>query len=146
MIFHQKWLWNIRSRPNSSTFWVFEPVFKYVWSKSTIFCAQSLNFDQTSKYRPKNSKCGRVSLDLIIHNNFWWNIRTLSKQNSKLIINSKPDRNQSKLTVWTPSGHESTMAKNMISTKVQLKPERFYENIFFPKNQRNNSKDFCPIK
>ena len=32
LIFYQKLLWNIRSRLNSSTFWVFEPVFKYVWS------------------------------------------------------------------------------------------------------------------
>ena len=35
LIFYQKLLWNIRSRLNSSTFWVFEPVFKYVWSKSS---------------------------------------------------------------------------------------------------------------
>ena len=34
LIFYQKVLWNIRSRLNSSTFWVFEPAFKYVWSKS----------------------------------------------------------------------------------------------------------------
>ena len=37
LIFYQKLLWNIRSRLNSSTFWVFEPVFKYVWSKSSFF-------------------------------------------------------------------------------------------------------------
>ena len=28
LTFYQKLLWNIRSRPNSSTFWVFEPVFR----------------------------------------------------------------------------------------------------------------------
>ena len=33
--------------------------------------------------------------------NFWWNIKKISKQNSKLRIHSKPDRNQSKLTVCT---------------------------------------------
>ena len=37
LIFYQKLLWNIRSRLNSSTFWVFELVFKYVWSKSSFF-------------------------------------------------------------------------------------------------------------
>ena len=37
LIFYQKLLWNIRSRLNSSTFWVFEPLFKYVWSKSSFF-------------------------------------------------------------------------------------------------------------
>ena len=36
LIFYQKILWNIRSRLNSSTFWVFEPVFKYIWSKSSF--------------------------------------------------------------------------------------------------------------
>ena len=40
-----------------------------------------------------------LSPDLIFHNNFWWNIKSFSKQNSKLRIHSKPDRNQSKLTV-----------------------------------------------
>ena len=37
LIFYQKLSWNIRSRLNSSTFWVFEPVFRYVWSKSSFF-------------------------------------------------------------------------------------------------------------
>ena len=37
LIFYQKVLWNIRSRLNFSTFWVFEPVFEYVWSKSSFF-------------------------------------------------------------------------------------------------------------
>ena len=36
-IFYQKLLWNIRSRLNSSTFWVFRPVFRYVWSKLKLF-------------------------------------------------------------------------------------------------------------
>ena len=44
----------------------------------------------------KNSKCVKVSLDLIFYNNFWKNIKSFSKQKSKF---SKPDRNQSKLTV-----------------------------------------------
>ena len=33
LIFYQKLLENIRSRLNFSTFWVFEPVFGYIWSK-----------------------------------------------------------------------------------------------------------------
>ena len=48
-----KILWNIRSRPNSSTFWVFEPVFPRVWSKSSIFCTKILFWSDTSKHRPK---------------------------------------------------------------------------------------------
>ena len=37
LIFYQKLLWNIRSRLNSSTFWVFRPVFRYVWSELKLF-------------------------------------------------------------------------------------------------------------
>ena len=37
LIFYQKSLWNIRSRLNSSKFWVFESVFKKFWSKSSFF-------------------------------------------------------------------------------------------------------------
>ena len=43
LIFYQKLLWNIRSRLNSSTFWVFRPVFRYVWSKLNL-CAQKWRF------------------------------------------------------------------------------------------------------
>ena len=50
LIFNKKLIWNIRSRLNSSTLWVFEPVFKYVWSKS------SFRSTKISRYRPKNSK------------------------------------------------------------------------------------------
>ena len=41
LIFYQKLFWNIRSRLNSSTFWLFRPVFRYVWSKLKL-CAQKL--------------------------------------------------------------------------------------------------------
>ena len=41
LIFYQKLLWNIRSRLNSSTFWVFRPVLRYVWSKLKL-CAQKM--------------------------------------------------------------------------------------------------------
>ena len=37
LIFYQKILWNMRSRLNSSTFWVFRPVFRYVCSKMKLF-------------------------------------------------------------------------------------------------------------
>ena len=37
LIFYQKLVWNIRSRLNFSTFWVFEPIFRYVWSKLKLF-------------------------------------------------------------------------------------------------------------
>ena len=43
------------------------------------------------------------NLDLIFHNNFWWSIKRNCKQNSKLRIHTKPDRNQSKLTVCIAS-------------------------------------------
>ena len=42
-----------------------------------------------------------LSLDLIFHNNFWQDIKSFCKQNSKLRIHSRPDRNQSKLSVCT---------------------------------------------
>ena len=47
----------------------------------------------------KTQNVEEISLDLIFHNNFWWNIKSFSKQNTKLRIHSKPDRNQWKLTV-----------------------------------------------
>ena len=47
----------------------------------------------------KTQNVEELSLDLIFYNNFWLNIKSFSKQNSKLRIYSKPDRNQSKLTV-----------------------------------------------
>ena len=34
----------IKSRLNSSTFWVFEPVFTYVWSKLSFFVQKALFF------------------------------------------------------------------------------------------------------
>ena len=43
LIFYQKLLWHIRSRLNSSTFWVFRPVFRYVWSKLKL-CAKRVKF------------------------------------------------------------------------------------------------------
>jgi hypothetical protein len=60
LIFYQKLLWNIRSRLNSSTFWVFEPVFKYIWWKSSFLCTKLQFLSNIFKYRPKNSKCGGV--------------------------------------------------------------------------------------
>ena len=68
--------------------------------KIFIFCAKSFNFDQTYLNTGlKTQNMEELSLDLIFHNNFWWNIKSFSKKNSKLRIHSKPDRNQSKLTV-----------------------------------------------
>ena len=55
LIFYQKLLWNIRSRLNSSTFWVFRSVFK--WS---ILLRKWRFWSNIFKYRLKNSKCGRV--------------------------------------------------------------------------------------
>ena len=58
LIFHQKLLWNIRSRLNSSTFWVFRPVFRYVWSKLKFFAQKMKIF--------KNSKCKSDMYSIII--------------------------------------------------------------------------------
>ena len=56
LIFYQKLLYNIRSRLNFSTFWVFESV-----SKSSFFLFKKLQFwSNISKFSLKNSKCGRV--------------------------------------------------------------------------------------
>ena len=60
LIFYQKSLWNIRSRLNSSTFWVFEPVFRYVWSKLRFLHKKWRFWSNITKYRLKNSKWGRV--------------------------------------------------------------------------------------
>ena len=74
--------------------------------KIFIFCAQSFNFDQTYLNTGlKTQNVEGLSLDLIFHYNFWWNIKSFSKQNSKLRIHSKPDRNQSKLTVLLVTQH-----------------------------------------
>ena len=72
LILYQKLLWNIRSRLDSSTFWDFEPVFEYVWTKCSFFCAQSFNFDQTYLNTGlKTQNVEELSLDLILHNTFW---------------------------------------------------------------------------
>ena len=54
LIFYQKQLWNIRFRLISSTFWVFRPVFRYVWSEVKLL-AQNI-----FRCRLINSKCGRL--------------------------------------------------------------------------------------
>ena len=41
LIFYQNFLWNIRSRLNSSIFWVFEPLFRYVLIKIEAFCTKN---------------------------------------------------------------------------------------------------------
>jgi hypothetical protein len=71
-----------------------------MFDQNLHFLCTKLQFDQ--KYLNSGLKTQNVediSLDLIIHNNFLQNIRSFSKQISKLRIHSKPDRNQSKLTV-----------------------------------------------
>ena len=57
-------------------------------------CTKNEDFYQT--YLNTGSKTQNVeelSLDLIFHNNFWYNVKSFSKQNSKLRIHSKPDKN-----------------------------------------------------
>ena len=49
------------------------------------------------------------SLDVIFNNNFGQYIKSSNKQNFKSRIHSKPDRNQSKLTMFTSSTREAHM-------------------------------------
>ena len=66
-----------------------------------IFCAKNFNFDQTNLFTGlKTKNLEELSIDLIFLKSFWKNMKRFSKQNFKLTIYSKPDRNQSKLTVW----------------------------------------------
>ena len=69
---YQKLLWNVRSRLNSSTFWVFEPEFRYIWSKLKLFAQKNEYFYQTSlNTGSKTQNVEKLSLDLTFHNNFW---------------------------------------------------------------------------
>ena len=54
LIFYQKLLWNTRSRLNSSTFWVFRPVFRFIWSKLKLFAQKMKILIKYFKYRLKN--------------------------------------------------------------------------------------------
>ena len=72
LIFYQKILWNIRSSLNSSTFWVFRPVFGYVWLKLKLCAQKNKDLDQTYSYTgSKTQTVEELSLDLTFHNNFW---------------------------------------------------------------------------
>ena len=60
LIFYQKLLWNIRSSLNSSSFWVFEHLFRYIWSKLELFVQTVRFWSNISNHRLKNSKCEKV--------------------------------------------------------------------------------------
>ena len=66
--FYHKLLWNIRSRLNFSTFWVFEPVFRYIWWKSSFFVQKASILIKHTGLKTQN--VDELSLDLIFHNNF----------------------------------------------------------------------------
>ena len=69
LIFYQKLLLKIKSRLNSSTFWVFEPL---CLIKIEALCTKNEDFYQT--YLNTGSKTQNVEefgLDLLFHNNFW---------------------------------------------------------------------------
>ena len=71
-IFYQKLVWNIRSRLNFSTFWVFEPIFRYVWSKLKLFAQENEDFDQIyPNTGSKTQNVEKLSLDLIFYNICW---------------------------------------------------------------------------
>ena len=125
LIFYQKSFWNIRSRLNTSRFWVFGPVFRYVLSKLKLFAQIYLNTDS------KTQNVEKLSLDLILCNNFWQNIKSFNKENSKLIIHSKPDRNQSNLTVWNVSSSFWVLELNKECDKKEMKKKYFdYKKMF----------------
>jgi hypothetical protein len=56
LIFYQKLLWSIRSRLNSSTFWVFRPLFRYLWWNLS-FSTKNEDFDQTYSYNSIKRTC-----------------------------------------------------------------------------------------
>ena len=62
-----------------------------------------------------------LSLDLIFNNN----IKSFCKQNSKLRIYSKPDRNQSKLSVCI-DGPQDTIKK----LKEEMKKEEYIRDVW----------------
>ena len=67
LIFYQKLLWNIRSRLNSSTFWVFEPVFTLGWATWNLSLA--FKFDDTRLSYWHNwhkNKIGRIDFFLLL--------------------------------------------------------------------------------
>ena len=101
MIFYQKWLWNIRSRLNTSTFCVLD-LYLDMFDQNWSFVYKKWRFWLNMiKYRLKNSK-------------------SFSKQNSKLRIHSKPDRNQSKLTVHCSVRSLFTWFMHLIHDDVKL--------------------------
>ena len=86
----------------------FEFLILYCLIKIEAFCTKIEDFDRL--YLNGGSKTQSVensSLNLIFYDNFQQNIKSFSKQNSKLILHSKPDRNQSKLTVCNGKGYEN---------------------------------------
>ena len=144
MIFYQKLLWNIRSRLNSSTFWAFEPVFRYVWSKLKL-CAQKIeDFDQIYLNTGSNiQNVEKLSLDLRHSVQMTWtrhkrkifplssltlikriiliNTSTLIKKmlkDWKLILMSTMRITKS----WSSSSHVFTIPESM---------NYFHENFFF---------------
>ena len=57
LAFSQKLLWNIRSRINSSTFWVLRPIFRDMFDQNLHFLSKKLQFwSNISKYRLKKPK------------------------------------------------------------------------------------------
>ena len=65
LTFYQTLSWNIRSRLNSSTFWVFRPAFRYVWSKLKL-CAENEDFDQTYLNTGSKKELGLARYSIII--------------------------------------------------------------------------------
>ena len=96
-------------------------------TKIFIFYAKSFNFDQTYLDTGlKTQNVEELSLDLISYNNFWYNVKSFSKQNSKLRIHSQLDRNQSKLTVCIGSSDRDVQSNPYTENQIWTIIPRFF--------------------
>ena len=89
LIFYQKLLWNIRSRLNFSTFWVFEPVFKYV------FCREYGSIMTNSIYWPVK-QCLKMRIEIRVI----WQCLSLSFEETWEINIAKKEFSNTVLWVW----------------------------------------------
>jgi hypothetical protein len=87
-------IWKEKKQPCRISFWI--ATFEKKVNKEIQF------WSNIYKYRLKKSKCGRVKPRSDIPLSFLIKYQKFYLQNSKLRIHSKPDRNQSKLTVCIP--------------------------------------------
>ena len=72
----------------------------------------------------------------LVHNSFWY-FKSFIKQNSKLRIHSKLDRNQSKLTVCS-----FLMSCKIVKIAIRWRKARSWENLIIQQEMQQNSRQF----